>query len=79
MTAAVWVLAGLVVLGSLYALFQVGRRLWRHTKKLASTMGEAADRVASATAALQDLADDLEDRRAALDESRSGLGLEEAR
>lgn len=71
MTAAVWVLAALIVVLSLYALFRVARGLWRHTKKLASTMGEAADRVASATAGLQDLADDLEVRRAALEADRS--------
>jgi hypothetical protein len=62
--AAVWVLAMLVVLFSLYALFRVGRSLWRHTKKLGSTVTEAADRVADATSQLQVLADDLEARRA---------------
>jgi hypothetical protein len=52
------------VLFSLYALFRVGRSLWRHTKKLGSTVTEAADRVADATSQLQVLADDLEARRA---------------
>jgi hypothetical protein len=65
----VWTLAVLVVLGSLVMLVQVGRHLWRHTKKLGSTMGEAADRVASATAELQSLSDELAARQAARGES----------
>jgi hypothetical protein len=61
----VWVLAVLVVILSLVVLFRITVGLWRHTKRLASTMGEAADRVSIATADLQGLADSLESRRRA--------------
>ena len=63
MDSLIWALAVLVVIGSLYALVRVAKSLWRHTMKLAHTVGEAADRVADATSELQGLADAMETQR----------------
>jgi hypothetical protein len=61
--ALIWILATLVVVGSLLGLVKVARSLWRHTRKLAGTVGEAADRVATATADLQLLSDEMAARQ----------------
>lgn len=63
MDSLIWALAVLVVIGSLYALVRVAKSLWRHTTKLGRTVGEAADRVAGATAELQGLADAMQTQR----------------
>lgn len=67
MDRLIWVLAVLVVLGSLYALVRVAKALWRHTTKLGRTVTEAADRVSEATAELQGLADAMDAQRTRAD------------